>query len=307
MEASRQEKTMRYLLGKLSEQERAEFEAECFDNDDFFQETVDLENDLLHSYLRDELSQMEREAFEKGYLTTPARQQKVEFAQALEQRLYGTEGVRASSEQERPPARSEPPVGPAMQNWRVRFIVSAIALAAAAVILWMGTIHYQLNRELRQLRSEQTELQRAERDLEIKLAALTAQLRESNSEGQQLPTHPQIDIMAFDLTPGLSRSSGAVKQLFVPPEVLQIEMRLYLEDDKFSSYRASLQTTQGKQVLQTSELKSHKDSRGRPLIYFVVPSNALSRGDYLIKLDGKASTGTIEENITAYQFAMVSR
>jgi hypothetical protein len=306
METSRQEKTMRYLLGKLSEQEKAEFEAQCFDDDDFFQETVELENDLLHSYLRGELSQAERQEFEKGYLITPARRQKVEFAQALEQRLYGTEGVRASSEQEPPLARSKTSVVPAMQNWRVHFLVSAVALAAAAVILWMGIINYQLGRELRQLRSEQAELQRAAHDLEAKLADLAAQRQEGNSDGQ-LPTHPQFDIMAFNLTPGLPRSPGAVKQLVVPHEVLQIEMRLYLEDDKFTTYRASLQTAEGKQMLQTSGLKSSKDSRGRLLVSFVVPSNALSKGEYLIKLDGKANTGPIEENITAYQFLVVSR
>src|SRR5689334_12438544 len=101
---TRQEKSMRYLLGKLTEQETAEFEAQCFEDDGLFHEMTDLENDLLHSYVRGEFSTTERKEFEIGYLISPARRRKVEFVQALEHHLFGSnEGTAPAGEDQHLP------------------------------------------------------------------------------------------------------------------------------------------------------------------------------------------------------------
>jgi anti-sigma factor RsiW len=312
METPRQEKSKRYLLGKLSQQETAEFEAQCFDDDDLFHETVDLENDLVHSYLRGELSQAERQEFEAGYLISPARRQKLEFAKALEQRLFKTDGAPVSSQQDQLPASRPARVDFAIRGWRMRLVSGAVALAAIATISWLVITNHRLNSELGQMRAEQVELRRAQQELEAKIATLTARLQESvsGSHGQQPFPHtqpPGPDVMAFNLTPGLPRSAATIKQLVVPPGVRLVELKLYLEEDKYSSYRALLETLEGKPVRRKDGLKSHADSEGRPCFVFYIPSDLLDNGDYLVKLDGVAGTGEVEENISAYRFLVARR
>jgi anti-sigma factor RsiW len=311
METPRQEKSMRYLLGKLSAQETAEFEAQSFEDDELFHETVDLESDLLHSYVRGELSQADRQEFEAGYLISPASRRKLEFTQALEHRLFGTGGAPVASESRTLPARRPTRIDFAVQSSRVRVVSGAFAVAAIIIISWLVITNHRLNSALNQMRAEQAELQHTQQELEAKILALTSRLQESvvSAHGQHPLPHPQLpghDTIAFNLTPGLPRSAGTIKQLIVPSGIRLVELKLYLEDDKYSSYRALLETIEGKPVRRKDGLKSQADPQGRPCFVFDVPSDLLNSGDYLVKLDGVAEAGEVEENIAAYRF-LVSR
>jgi hypothetical protein len=301
METSRQEKTMRYLLGKLSGQEIAEFETQCFEDDDLFHEVTGLENDLIHSYLRGELSNTEREEFEKGYLISPARRRKVEFAQALEQRLFGSDELDVTSQEPHPLPTSSAPASFAFRA--ARFASIAAALIAVAVITWLAITNYRLSNELGQMKTQQAELRRTQQELEAKLEAVTSRLQEK----EQLPGPRGPDIIAFNLTPGLSRSGEAVKQLIVPSAITGIDLNLYLEEDKYPVYRASLETLAGKSVWRKAGLKARADSKGHQIVSLSVPSDTLKNGNYVLKLDGITKNGQVEENIAAYRFAIAKR
>lgn len=298
---------MRYLLGKLSEQETAEFEARCFDDDDLFHETADLESDLVHSYLRGELSEAERREFETGYLISPARRRKLEFARALENRLFGTADAHPPAESRALTAARPPQIDFAIQSRWGRLVVGAVAAAVITAISWLAFVNYRLNSELGQMRAGQMELRREQQALEAKLAALTSRLEEINPDSHGQQQLPQPETLAFNLTPGLPRSAGTIKQLVVPPGTTRIELNIYLEEDKYPGYRASLEATGGRQMLRKSGLKRHTDSQGHPFVSFEIPSDLLSRGDYLIKLDGVAGAREVEENIGAYRFFVARR
>jgi len=60
----RSEGFWRQFIG--TEEETAEFEAQCFDDEELFAEMLELESDLLHSYVRGELSPAEQQEFETG-------------------------------------------------------------------------------------------------------------------------------------------------------------------------------------------------------------------------------------------------
>jgi hypothetical protein len=304
---TRQEKSMRYLLGKLTEQETAEFEAQCFEDDSLFHEMTDLENDLLHSYVRDELSTTERKEFEAGYLISPARRRKVEFVQALEHHLFGSAERTVSGKEDQPPPKRMARANFAFQSWQVS-IVSA-ALVAIAAIAWLVVMNYRLKSELQHMQAQQAELRRAQQELETKLATfISRQGTVANPDSQ--PQHPELpgqSMIAFNLTPGLPRSAGAIHRLMVPPRVARVALNLYLEDDKYSTYRASLETAAGKQIWRKSAMKSRPDSQGRRIISCEIPSGILSSGDYVIKLDGIPGSGEVEKDIAAYRFAVAGR
>jgi anti-sigma factor RsiW len=295
---------MRYLLGQLTEQETAEFEAQCFQDDGLFHEMTDLENDLLHSYVRGELSMAEQKEFEAGYLTSPARRRKVEFVQALEHHLFG------SGREERGLTKWPARAGFAVQSWQGRVVSGAIALVVLATISWLAIINYRLKNELRQMQVQQAELRQQQRQLEAQLAALSSRLQESAANSHhvpQLPQRPQPVAIAFNVAPGLPRSADGIQQFAAPPRGVLIKLNLYLEDDKYTSYRAWLVTPSEKQLWRKAGLKSRVDTQGRQIVTCEIPSDVLGSGDYLVRLDGVAETGNVEKDITAYRFAVAGR
>lgn len=72
-----------YLLGQMSEEEAEQFEDECFAQKNWPAQIMLVEEDLIDAYLHDELTPEQRGLFELNYLTTAARQERVEVAAAL--------------------------------------------------------------------------------------------------------------------------------------------------------------------------------------------------------------------------------
>jgi hypothetical protein len=74
---------IKYLLKELSEAESIEFEEQYFENQDLFEQLLVVEDELIDDYVRGVLPKEIKERFEKYFLTTPKRQQRVEFARVL--------------------------------------------------------------------------------------------------------------------------------------------------------------------------------------------------------------------------------
>ena len=87
----------RYLLGELSEDELAQIEERYFADEDFFARLVDAENSLVDSYVRGSFSAIERGKFERQFLTTPQRRQKVKFARSLRKAVADSQTVAAAN------------------------------------------------------------------------------------------------------------------------------------------------------------------------------------------------------------------
>jgi hypothetical protein len=81
------ERIIAYLLKELPEEELEQFEDECFQQESWPPQIQLVEEDLVDSYLRDELSQERRARFEQNYLTTEARQDRVRMAAAFLRRV----------------------------------------------------------------------------------------------------------------------------------------------------------------------------------------------------------------------------
>jgi methionine-rich copper-binding protein CopC len=77
------ERIIAYLLEELPEEELEQFEDECFAQENWPAQVDLAEEDLIDAYLRDELTPEQRQRFERNYLTTEARQERVMLAVAL--------------------------------------------------------------------------------------------------------------------------------------------------------------------------------------------------------------------------------
>jgi len=71
-----------YLLGSLPEGETERFDELCFVDDEFAERLNAVENDLVDTYVRGELSSQKLERFDAYYLASPIRREKVHIARA---------------------------------------------------------------------------------------------------------------------------------------------------------------------------------------------------------------------------------
>lgn len=66
-----------YLLGDLPEEKQAEIEDRAFQDEQYLQNILAAESDLIDEYVRGELSNSARRQFESRFLTSAERRRKV--------------------------------------------------------------------------------------------------------------------------------------------------------------------------------------------------------------------------------------
>ena len=85
--ASAGEKTRDYLLGNLTDENRAEVEERLLKDDLFFEELLILENELVDDYFAGRLAEAEKLRFESHFLVAPERHAKFRFGRVFHKYL----------------------------------------------------------------------------------------------------------------------------------------------------------------------------------------------------------------------------
>ena len=254
---------VRYLLGQLSETEEVQVEDRAFADADYLRALEAAETDLIDAWVRDELSQTERRAFERRFLTSPDRRKKVEFARALAV-------VRSESARPERPAPL-PAVVSMIRGWS-----PALRLAAAFALLicvagpsWLIVRNAVLEEHDRELQTQEQQFRR--------------QLDEERYRAAAPPS-----IASLVLLPGLSRAETQVVQLVLTPtaQIVQIEIQLEARDD-YPRFHAELRTRRGDEVLTRGNLTRRRTNAGYT-VSFDVPASALTPGGYELSLKGVA-------------------
>src|SRR6266849_4815259 len=188
MEGGQQERALRYLLGHMSEPETITFEEEYFENDDLFQQMVEVQNDLVDSYVRGELSETERRQFENGYLGSSPKRKHVRFARALTNSSK-PESTIATNWLARIAALPLifRPAGHSKDSWLRPLTASVVAAIAVVLLFWAFTKH---------------------------------PFRPPHA-------NEQIASISFSLEPGLTRLNGGT-QISIPAEIKQVQFQLEL-------------------------------------------------------------------------------
>jgi hypothetical protein len=197
-----------YLLGDLPEEKQSEIEDRAFQDEQYLQEILAVESDLIDEYVRGELSDSARRQFESRFLASAERRRKVEFARA---RASVTHEFAVVEEDNRPAS------APAPASWTKALAgflrklnpAAKFSLAAAALLVvsggsWLVAESLRLCSELSELRAEQQSRERQQRALQQQIAEeqarredLSAQLqreREQRERSQQMVAELQRGI-----------------------------------------------------------------------------------------------------------------
>ncbi|HET9711147.1 MAG TPA: hypothetical protein VFP64_04675 [Pyrinomonadaceae bacterium] len=297
---------MSYILGTLSDEEKARLEEGYFVDDAEFEEFEIAEEELIDRYVRGELSQQESDQLEKTFARSPRLIQRVQIARVLANRLAPEKVATAQTPQPRP-AR--------ISWWQSLFGFSnasrapAMAVGFSVLLLLLGGVtllmaYVSLREQSRQVAAQQAALEQRQRELDRQAAELKAQTDELARQVQlpsETPAPPQVTptpqaaapVVFLTLSAGVTRSVGGSKSVRLGPETSEVQLTLGLRDTSYPSYRATVINADRGEVFSKSGLRPQAAR-----LTLRVPTKQLPPGDYYVSVYG----GPANESVADYPF-----
>lgn len=328
---------MRYLLGALSEEEATRLEETFFADDAKFQELELAEDELIDAYVRQELTDEERQQFNKRLRTSPRLVERLHFAQVLAERTSDLFPPEHDASRQEIFSGSEPTPKTKVGWWerlfgsgpklRVAFAACVILLLIGGVVLVTGWL--RLRSESERINSERQALIQQKETLDKELTnerarteQLTADLqRERNERAQYQKQIEELQrglkrdepgqrtyvgtLASLFLTPGSLRSGGGSRQLTIGADTATAELRLALERNDYRSYSVSVKSASGTEVFSQKGLKPRNTSSGKILV-LSIRSGRLPPDDYIASVHGLTSSGQVE-SVNDYSFSVTKK
>ncbi len=300
----------KFLLGRLSEGERAAVEDRIISDDDFFERLLVAEDEMIDAYTGDELSAGERKLFEAHFPSVPHNLERLEFAKTLRQSLVEKRG--------------EPISGVVVKSGWSTFVQHfwlhrPLAWATAMVLLAfaIGVVWIFINRNGIDDGNQQV----LNQPVQSGPSSVAPQKDNVSEPGKVLvtPTAPPIPspsvqknaieparpvTATFILTPGLSRDGSSARNLIIPPGTTQVQLHLSLEQGAstdFKNYRVLLSLADGARVWSGAV----KPAGDRTLV-MTLPARLFRRGDYVLELKGINAAGNAE-SVAEYSFRILEQ
>jgi hypothetical protein len=281
---------VRYLLGDLSQFDRERLEKECLADDELLEELHAVENDLMDSYVRGDLSANRQRQFEEKFLNSPERCERLEVAKLLMDPAVRARVATIPTQSQKKPGRGW---GVWSGTPRLQFAFGCgLVVALTAVIL--AVQNWRLHAELAKLRSEQIQQQRQTDALQQRLSKPSAAAGGENTQDHSETKIAQVlsppSEVAFRLIAGQTRQAGAsnvVNLRKIPSGASTVVFDLELEKDLYSRYDVVLETDEGKQLQHIVGLKSEPFRDGGRMVKLRLPSQLFRKGDYVVTLYGQ--------------------
>ena len=292
---------MQYLLGSLLEEEKAKLEERYFSDDVEFEELEIAEDELVDSYVRNELSPGDRKRLEDAIRVSARLSERVNFA-----RLFSERTANAVDGKPLPVRPSSPWYNfifgqsvPGQRSLRFAFAASLILLIAALVLTvsW-----FKLRETNRNLTAERTRIEKEKADLLLQLDSQKSRMQEFASELQtevnerqsqeklveelQAKSNlPKGSTAFIALVSGGVRGGSGANRLVINTNTTLVKLSMNLGPVEYPMYGVSITTPEGNVVYRTRKLRSTEQS-GNTTITVQLAAGLLSAGDYIIRVQG---------------------
>ena len=269
-----QQTIRQYLLGKLAQEQAVELEERLLIDGELYEELLIAEDELIDQFLVGEVPDEERAAVETHFLRAPRRQEQLLFARALKtyvsangQQAAKDPGARQETGYESPSGERARKKTSLLSRLFPRNPALAFPLAFALVLIIVGGIW------------------------------LANSLR-NRSHGPQT-------VWAIELTPGLQRDEGGIKNFVIPANIDAVRLQLDLAEHQYQTYEAVVLDINGRSVITRKNLKV-QSANGRQIVLIDVEPALLSPGDYRVKLSGLSAGGSLED-LASYPFRVLKK
>ena len=308
------DQAIRYFLGELSEAERGAVETRFFADEDYSRFLDRAENDLIDDYLKGKLDFRQVQHFERRFLISRRRREKVRVAQILQTEVYAQK------------EKTVLPPAPSVAFWRrfenlfrVPNAIWAGVLAATAILILFGGWHLtnppEENRTAKIERENQTAVEPSKSSL-LKIAPSNEKPRKSKEVQKQVVQRAKSKLAAAPHSekrekPLIAPRFGSTKPLpvltLLPPmqsaEKLLIAAARNAENirlrvvhnnaESFVKYLVAIRASDG-DLIWSREIAVSEKTLQKPLA-LDVRSGALIAGSYGLTISGATVDGQLEE------------
>ena len=301
-----------YLLGELREDEVEQLEESLFTDDEVYSAVQAAEMSLVDGYVRNELPHDERTQFERQYLVTPERRQKVSEARLFHDELNAIRPM---------PEVSERRVGwfeRVLGNWRLpvmQYASAALILLLAISTSWLFYSSWKTRNELAMARNELANSQSvlderlAEKERELNdrmaeqrgedsdsLSALQTEVdnlrrqleevkRKSSNANSSIPQSPTIATIFLPVARG---GMNPITTVTVTKDTKVLNIRIPVAADEGDTFDVVV-NHEGNPVMKKSAVKATEGAEGK-ILALALPLKAISAGKYDVVL--KSNNGT---------------
>jgi len=324
---------MRYLLGNLTESEKARMEEDYFADDSKFEAFELTEDDLIDAYVRNELSSAEQLQFEKNLLSLPRIRERVNFARTLAEKINSAQPPKPEASIEPAPSFSSSLAESNTPWWKRLFVAQSafgMAMTSAVLILIPSVVlvtgWFRLKNETERLAAELSAVQHQKEVLDKQLADQRTSAEQSRAEFQREADRLAEAKKVFEesvaaqkranetksilgtvipilLTSGGVRSSGEPHELRLRPRTSVAQLKLVLKNNAYRKYSVSVNTPDDHAVYRNNSVRPQKTKQG-PLLILSIPTSKLPPNNYTIEIDGRTASGQVEK-LPSYQFRVL--
>ncbi len=297
----------RYLLGELSESERADLERRYFADSAFFERLSQCESDLMDDYARGRLSPETRERFEKAYLADPERRARLRFSEALVAKLDREVSPGLIPQEAETTSWWQKLFVPFIGGQRALAFSFAVLLLMVLGSAWLLLRTSRLRNELAQTRATEAAREQHERELQQQLIdeqARNQQLIAELDRERAQPT-PEVGIASPKNTApafvslllvasGVRGAETKSPTLSIPAGTQEVRIELKTAENEYQSYQLELHAVGGKAIFDRKSVKPTIRKSGANF-RFTVPALKFTSGDYILTLKGVMPTGEVED------------
>lgn len=307
MNAKPDDVVTRFLLGELSEEERAEVEARFLADNEFFEEVLSAEDALLDRYLLGQLTGEQRERAESLFRSSDRQSREVWFTEDLIAVVRGA-GPATESSDVTPPETEEPararlfmPPGP--KNFTPR-LAWAGGLFLLLVCLVLASWFFYRRSQTRPEGTNQAEANRGGPGPRETPSEATANKEEPGGrpeirnekretpEGTPGPRPPRRSesVASILLSPATLERGGGSTTIRLKTGTSKVHLHLELDEGKrYDRYTVLISTFDGRRVWSNDALGAGQVSKGR--ITLTLPSSLFGYDDYKVELRGLPEGG----------------
>jgi hypothetical protein len=301
----------RYLLGDLSAQEQESIEELYFAEDDYLQKLLVAENDLIDDYLRGKLSTAEQQKFERNYLTTPEKKQRVHLVRQLRRQANEPVSVPTAVVVESPREQKTAwwqtllaALYPRNPVTRYAMVFGVLAVMIVGVVFVKRTARLrselaQAEQEKEVLRQNETQFKQQLLDQQRRndeLARALDQARDQQKLLDEVLSRPgktnTAVVPSFELGGNNEPPSSAFgphsgktkpKTLVILKDARLVRLAFKINTTGYQNYRLALLTPGGAELWSRSEQLARLARPGQAITLHL-PAKLLNNGDYIFKL-----------------------
>jgi hypothetical protein len=253
-----------YLLGSLPPEHVGQIEQQILTDNAFHEEIEIMEEELTDEYVQGKMVREDRLLFERNFLASPSRKQKLTFARALQTKIDSRDN------------------NPAPSAARFSAIYPYALAACALVMIALVSVSYHLSAQLQEQRRRTALLNQQIKQLE--------ETRNANFSGTSSADLFSQPLVVAKLIPGVSRG-GNLPIIHMPDGIRAVQFALQVPKPIAGGVSVNLLDDSGSAIFGVSQVQTQRIGNEDVAIVTVIRER-LKAGNYFLLINSAESPPT---------------